>query len=126
MIHHAEGYYGVKEYAKMCGVSPRNIRDRIRARSIRYVKKDSFYFINAVLSPPVRRINPAKPARPKENTTPHFSFEGLREVGFFARGKHFTEGIIYEAILTGKLNGYVIGDKVFIHPSEAEEFYKNR
>ncbi len=126
MINKAEGYYGVKEYAKLCGVSVRNIRDRIRARSIRYVKIDNFYFVNATLSPPVRRVNPFKPSQGNGHSTVDFSFDSLLEIGVYCRGKHFSEGIIYEAILTGKLEGYVIGDKVFVNPSNAEEFYRNR
>ena len=126
MIHKAEGYYGVKDYARMCGVSVRNIRDRIRARSIRYVKIDNFYFVNAVASPPVRRLNPFRPPKGNGLSSVGFSFDNLREAGVFCRGKHFSEGVIYEAILTGKLEGYVIGNKVFIHPFEAEEYYRSR
>ncbi len=126
MIHRAEGYLGVSDYAKMCSVSPRNIRDRIRAGSIRFMKLDGFCFVNAMLSPPVKRINPSKPARPSGAPPSHFPFEGLREVRSFARGKRFPEGVFFEAILTGRLDGYIIGDKVFVKPEEAEHFYRNR
>lgn len=126
MIHKAEGYLGVADYAKLCGVSTRNIRDRIRAKSIRCVKIDNFYAINASLSPPVRRINPHRLPRGKALSTVSFSFDGLRQVGSFARGKHISAEVLFEAILTGKLDGYVIGDKVYVKPAEAEQFYKNR
>ncbi len=120
MIHRAEGYFGVSDYAKMCSVSPRNIRDRIRAGSIRFVKLDGFCFINAMQSPPVKRINPSRPARPNGAAISPFSFEGLREVRSFSRGKRISDGVLFEAILTGRLDGYVVGDKVFVRPDEAE------
>lgn len=126
MIHKAENYYGVKDYSKLCGVSERNIRDRIKARSVSYVKLSGFCFINAHASPPVQRVNPFKPVRGNGLRVQSFSFDGLKEVGVFCRGKHFSEGIVYEAILTDKLDAYIIADKVFIKPPEAEEFYKNR
>lgn len=126
MIHTAEGFHGYADYAKLSGVSPRNIRDRIRARSITYAKVDGFYFVNAIVSPPKRRMYGKKSAGALKISAPHFSFDGLREVGRFARGKHYSEGIFYEAILTGRLDGYVIGNKVFLKPDEAEHFYRNR
>ena len=126
MIYTANDYYSVKDYAQLCGVSPRNITDRIRAGHVRYLKISNFIFINVKASPPVRRIHRYRPVSGTVPSVQTFSFDGLREVGVFSRGKKFSEGIIYEAILTNKLDGYIIADKVFVKPVAAENFYRNR
>jgi len=123
MIYKAEGYYGVEDYAKLCGVSPRNIRDRIRANTLRTVKLQHYHFINAFISPPVKHINPHRLPKPQPAPPPGFSFDGLREVRAFSRGQHIAEYKVYDKILCGKIDGYVIGDKTFVKPQDVLNYF---
>lgn len=125
MIHTAENFYGVEDYARLCGVSARNIRDRIRAGSIAYLKVDKHYAIDAISSPPLNKLNPhwRKFKKPGIRLIP-FPLDDLREVYSFCRGKHFSENIIYKAILLNKIDGYVLGDTVFVNRHQAVAYYK--
>jgi hypothetical protein len=123
MIHKAEGYYSVEDYAKLCGVSPRNIRDRIKARTIKTVKLQHLYFVNSFLSPPTRRINPHQLPAPNPAPPQTFSFDDLREVRDFARGHHIAEYLVFEKILCGKIDGYVVGDKTFVKQHDALNYF---
>jgi hypothetical protein len=127
VIHKAEDYVSVEEYARLCGVSVRNIRDRIRAKSISFIKVDIFYAVNVRLSPPQKAINTQWRILGKKTpyATLNFPVNSLKEIGTLCRGKHFSEGIIYEAVLINKLDGYIIGDKVFVNAADAENYYRN-
>jgi len=125
MIHVAENYYGIEDYARLCGVSARNIRDRIRAGSIPFLKVGKYYAIDAKGTPPQNRLNPHW----RNIKTPSFSHipfptKDLREVGSFSKGRHYSEGVVYKAILLNKLDGYVLGDHVFVNKDAADAIYK--
>lgn len=125
MIHTAENFYSVEDYARLCGVSARNIRDRIKAGSIAFLKVDKHYAIDAAQSPPLKSINPHW-RKNKKNIIRRIPFllNDLREVYSFCRGQHFSDNIIYKAILTNKIDGYVLGDSVFVNRHEAIAYYK--
>lgn len=122
-IHVMENYVSVEEYAKICGKQRRVIMDRIKAKAISAIKVDGYLAVNKVSNPPRSFIHASK--KPMGGGA-HVSHKELRCVTTWCHGKGIRSYPYLRAIITGKLDGVVIGEEVFAKAIDLEAFQKSR
>jgi|GEM_PF-3199832 len=115
-------YMTIPEYTKAAGISINTARNRIKAHLISYIKIDGIDVINTERSPVNNRYNPGskKAGRP---ILPGIGFneeQDLRSVKRYAAGKNRRADIFFQAILSGKIKGIVLGTEVFAFKSELD------
>lgn len=122
-IHVLENYVTVEEYARLCGVKRRTVMDRIKSELISAIKVDGYYAINTVNNPPREYIHRSWK---KPGGGAHVSHSDWRCVVSWCNGKKMRCYPFLRAIITGNMEGLIIGDEVFARLEDLERFRKNR
>ncbi len=121
-IHVFENYVSVEEYAALCGVKRRTVMDRIKSKLISAIKVDGYVAINTATNPPQKYIH-ASWKKPGGGV--HVSHPELRCVVYWCWGKEVRCYPYLRAIITGKMEGWVIGGEVFARATDLEAFKKS-
>ncbi len=115
----------VEEYARLCRVTTRAIRVRIRNKRVSAARFGGFSFVDAEKSPPARRVSRHQKRLPGPATLPAgIDYRSLITPERFATGRKMRADRIYRAILTGKLKAVVAASMVFVSKVECENFLK--
>ncbi len=126
MIHYLKEYVTLSEYAGLCGVKNQTIMDRIRRKNIIGYKLGGYVLINILTFPPMQSFRgkykllgssiPDKfkyqPGETMMLTPPPFA--NLKTVGQVATKEGMRSESIYDRILTGVIDAYVMGGTTFI------------
>lgn len=118
-IHVMGNFVPVDEYAAMCEVTRRTILNRIKSKTISAMKVDGFLAVNTVANPP-RKFLHHKWGR--KGGGKHVQHEELRAVIPWCWRKEIRCYPFLRAIITGKIDGWVIAGEVFAKASDLEEF----
>jgi hypothetical protein len=116
-----EKYISIDEYAALCDISRKSVLHRIRAGSASAIRVDGIYAIDIQASPP-RRFMHHKWKKPGGGVrTSHLE---LRAVISWCHGKGIRCYPYLRAILTGKMDGWIIAGEVFASVTDLESFVK--
>lgn len=114
----------VDEYARLCGVPKATIFYRVKHGLVCYITINGHHFIDPVISPPAKRLVSRKAKRcASAQLPPGLDKRHLITVKKYARGKQMRCDSLYEAIILGQLQGYIIGETIFI--DKADEALNN-
>ncbi len=124
MVYIAKEYVTPEEYAVLCGVTNQTVFDRIKRREISGHKINGFYCINIISNPPthsmrgrkanIKRPIPEKYSYSDNEIRKQVPMHNLRGVGQIARDLKITADKIFERILMGEIDAFMICGKALI------------
>jgi hypothetical protein len=117
MIYHYPQFLSIKDYCAKHNMKLRTVHTHIKERKIGYEKVDG---IRLLLDRTL--LQPENPDAPKL-----VPINELKLARNFAIDNKYAPRTVYEGIITGKLNAWVAGNHVFIHPKDPSliDFLKN-
>lgn len=115
-----EHFATLQEYTAMGNLAPATVHNRIRSKSIAYLKIGSKIMIDIKTSPPKRTYY-------KKHRQPEFpvltasaNVKELVQVISYCNRKSRRANFVFNAILTGRIRGVVLGNEVFAYKHEVE------
>lgn len=121
-IHVLDSYVSLDDYAKLCGISRRSVLNRIRSGTVRGIIVDGTYAVSPELNPP-KRFAHHKFKKTKGGAVD--IYPELRAVVAWCNKKDIRSYPFLRAIITGKIDGWVVAGEVFARVSDLEAFRKN-
>ena len=119
ITHHPE-YLTVEEYAKLCNVQPRSVKNRLHTGTLSAILLDGNYFIHAKSNPPVKYSYTKKKHRKGTVIQPD---KNLYSVIQWSGRKHIRAYPFLRAIILGHIDAHVYGDEVFASLSDLEAYH---
>jgi hypothetical protein len=116
-----ENYVSVGDYALKCGIGRKSVLNRIKAGTISAIKVDGILAINIQANPPRRFIHHTWKKGAGGIHRPH---PELRAVISWCNSKDIRCYPYLRAIITGKIEAWVIAGEVFARASDLAAFVK--
>ena len=118
-IIRAEHFLTQAQYTKAGNLNVNTTHNRIRSKLIASVKIDGHLMIDISQSPPAKRYPPNE-KRPREipQLPDDVNYSELAHVSSYARRNKRTADNFFEAMLSGKIFGLVLGTEVFAYKNE--------
>ena len=120
-IHVLENYVTLEDYAKLCNISKRSVQNRIRAGTVRGTLIDGVYAVNTGTNPPVKFAHHKLKKTSGGATQLHSE---LRAVVPWCNRKGIRSYPYLRAIITGKIDGWVMAEEVFARAADLEALQK--
>jgi len=120
-IHVLENYISLDDYAALCGISRRTVLNRIKSHTVSAIKVDGIYAINKESNPP-RKFTHHKWS--KATSGAHSAHAELRAVIPWCNRKKVRCYPYLRAIITGRIEGWVISGEVFAKATDLKNFVK--
>jgi hypothetical protein len=116
-----ENYLSLDEYATLCDISRRSVLNRIKSRTVSAIKVDGMYALNKETNPP-RKLAHYKFSNPSNGR--YSAYTALRAVIPCCNRKNIRCYPYLRAIITGKMDGWVICGEVFAKATDLKAWIK--
>jgi hypothetical protein len=115
-----EHFATLQEYTEMGNLSVATVHNRIRSKSIAYLRIGGKVMIDIRTSPPKRTYYKKHRAPELPVLTAAVNVKELIHVISYCNRKSRRANFVFNAILTGRIRGVILGNEIFAYKHEVE------